>query len=115
MRLANRPVVPNTVVIALWLANAALAAPKPAGTDSGYLFVGPRVTTRTKALKNGLVLVATHQSGAIVSTHRQSPWHHATFFAQATLVKDSEGNVLKEVALLETTDPDGDLTFGFLW
>ena len=115
MPLVNQPVLRNMVAVALLVANTSLGAPKPAATDSGYVFAGPVSTTRTKALKNGLVLVATHQSGVIVSTKSHSPWHHATFFAQTTVVKDSDGNVLKEVALCETTDADGDLTFGFLW
>lgn len=99
----------------LLLASAAFGAPGSEGTDSGYLFLGPHETTRTKTVKEGVTLVATHQSGVIVSGNPESPWNHATVFAQATLVKDDQGNVLKEVALIETTDPDGDMTLGFLW
>jgi len=85
------------------------------GTDSGYLFLHPHETMRVKEVKKGIFLEATHQAGVVVSDNPESPWHLATIFKQVTLVKDTAGNILTEVALLETCDKDGDMTFGFLW
>jgi hypothetical protein len=101
--------------LGLLVASTVFGAPRSQGKDSGYLFLGPHETTRTKTVKEGVTLVATHQSGVIVGDNPGSPWNHATVFAQATLVKDGQGNVLKEVVLIQTMDPDGDMTLGFLW
>ena len=58
------------------------------GTDSGYVVMAPAVQKRAKTLQNGITLDAYHKTGVIVSENPQSPWHHATFFAQGTAVSD---------------------------
>lgn len=105
----------SMIVVCLLLSGNLFSAEKPKNKDSGYLFLGPHETTRTKTVKKGMILEATHRAGVVVSNNPESPWHLATFFMQVTLVKDTDGNILKEVALCETTDPDGDMTFGFMW
>lgn len=81
-------------------------------TDAGYFFLGPPVLKRTKRLANGMALGAYHQNGVIVSETPGSPWHQATLFVQGTLVMDGEGKVIRDVGLCESTDADGDLTWG---
>ena len=78
------------------------------GTDSGYVFLGPHTMEGSVPLKDGTVVEAIHQEGVVVSEDPESPWHHATFFAQGSRVKSAEGKVLGDVLLCETTDPDGD-------
>jgi len=85
------------------------------GTDAGYIFCGPRTEKKSKILKTGSVIVAHHQSGVVVGEGEQSPWRHATFFAQGTSVCDAEGNLIQGVDLCEVIDPDGDISWGILW
>ena len=80
-------------------------------TGTGYLFIGPAVPTRTKTLRDGIALDAYHKTGVIVSENPQSPWHHATIFLQGTAVSDRQGQTIRDVALCESTDADGDLTW----
>lgn len=87
----------------------------PAGTDAGYLFLGPRTEKRTKILKRGNAIVAYQQSGIVVGGSEKSPWHHATFFAQGTAVNNADGSLVQGVDLCETIDPDGDISWGVLW
>lgn len=85
------------------------------GTDAGYIFIGPAVQKRTKTLQNGITLAAYHRTGVIVSENPHSPWRHATLFVQGTTVSDRVGKVIQDVALYESTDADGDLTWSVLW
>ena len=84
-------------------------------TGTGYLFIGPAVPTRTKTLRDGIALDAYHKTGVIVSENPQSPWYHATIFLQGTAVSDRQGQTIRDVALCESTDADGDLTWSILW
>jgi sugar phosphate isomerase/epimerase len=51
----------------------------------------------------------------MVGGSAKGPWNKATLFAQGTVFKDAGGAVIAEVALWETTDPEGDLVWGVLW
>ena len=85
------------------------------GTDAGYAFLGPAVLKRSSPLRTGITLGAYQQSGVLVSETPHSPWRHATFLIQETIVTDAEGRLVREVGLCETIDPDGDLTWSILW
>jgi len=90
------------------------------GTDAGYAFLGPAIPKRIKALQTGITLGAYQRSGVVVADGNHpsedlSPWRHATFLIQETVVTDAEGRLVLEAALCETTDPDGDLTWCTLW
>ena len=79
--------------------------------DTGYVFSGPHIPESKKTLKNGLTLVANHQSGVVISENPVSPWHHATFLSQGTTIQDVDGKTLGDAALCEFVDPDGDLSW----
>ena len=85
------------------------------GSDTGYAFLSPSVLKRTKTLQNGITLVAHQQTGVIVNESHYSPWRHATFLIQETIVTDADGKLVREVGLCETVDADGDLTWSILW
>ena len=57
------------------------------GTDKGYVFLGPHTVEGSVPLKDGTVVEAIHQGGVVVSENAESPWNHATFFAQGSRVK----------------------------
>jgi hypothetical protein len=82
-----------------------------AAYDTGYSFHGAHVVTGTKALSNGLTLVANHQSGVLLSENPDSPRHNATCYDRGTTIKTSEGKTLGDVMLLEDTDADGDVVW----
>ncbi len=85
------------------------------GRDSGYLFLEPYEERRVKQFKDGKQLVAYHQFGTVVTEGESGPWHRATFFAQGSILTDTEGAVIAHVALCETVDSEGDLTWSTLW
>lgn len=85
------------------------------GSDAGYLFLEPQEEKRLKKFKNGNVLTAYHQFGTISSRQRSSPWYRSTFFAQGSILKNHQGKVIAHVALCETVDNDGDLTWSTFW
>jgi len=85
------------------------------GTDTGYIFSGPCVEEKKKIVKKGTLLIDNHRTGVIFSENPNSPWHQATIYSHGSIMKDSEGEVIQEVALCETTDADGDLTWSILW
>lgn len=107
--------------VPLLLAATALAVSEPQnasaseGDDRGYIVAGPKKEMRNMKFKDGQILISYHQKGTIVSEDPASPWHHATFFAQGSIVENSDDKTLQEVALCETTDADGDLTWSTLW
>ena len=72
--------------------------------DTGYSFHGAHVVTGTKALTNGLTLVANNQCGVLLSENPNSPRHNATCHDRGTTIKTSEGKTLGDVMLLEDTD-----------
>jgi hypothetical protein len=88
---------------------------KRVGEDSGYIFVGPTVERKRKVVKPGVVLIDNHRSGVIVSDNTGSPWHKATYYAHGSILSDSEGKFIRQVAFCETIDPDGDVTWSILW
>jgi hypothetical protein len=92
-----------------------MAGAKNEGTDAGYFFSGPFVEERRKTVKPGMVLIDNHRSGVIIGENPGSPWHQSTFYSQGSILRDSEGMFIRQVALCETTDPDGDLTWSVLW
>ena len=95
-------------------ASASATAAK-SGSSKGHMFLASQEERRVKDFKDGRSIVAYHQSGSITSENSDSPWRQATFFAQGSLFKDADGNVIVDVALCEMTDPDGDLTWSVLW
>lgn len=85
------------------------------GDDSGYIFSGPVVEEKRKTVKPGTILIDNHREGVIVSENPGSPWHESTFYTQGSILRDADGRFIRQVALCETTDPDGDLTWSVLW
>lgn len=85
------------------------------GKDSGYLFLEPFEERRVKNFKDGNQLVAYHQYGTVVTNEETGPWHKATFFAQGSILTDEAGEIIAHVALCETIDSDGDLTWSTFW
>ena len=83
--------------------------------DQGYFFSCPLVEQRNKMLKNGNTVINYYQTGVIYAGSPGCPWYNATLFAQGTMVKDAEGKVIQEVALYETVDAQGDLTWTTMW
>ncbi len=83
--------------------------------DEGHFFLSPQQERRVKKFKDGRSIVAYHQSGTVVSRNPEGPWRQATFFAQGTVFKDAGGSVVVDVALCETIDSDGDLTWSVIW
>jgi hypothetical protein len=88
---------------------------KRVGEDYGYLFVGPTVERKSKVVKPGVVLIDNHKSGVIVSENTDSPWNKATYYAHGSILSDTEGKFIRQVAFCETIDPDGDVTWSILW
>jgi len=84
------------------------------GIHSGYAFLRPALPKKILKLQIGLTLGAFQRTGVVV-TENEGPWRYATFLIQETIVKDAEGRFVLEVALCETVDPDGDLTWCTLW
>jgi len=93
----------------------AVAALARAGQDQGKLSLSPRQERRTKVFRDGRSIVAYQQSGTMVGGKANGPWKKATLFAQGTVFKDAGGAVTADVALWETTDPEGDIVWGVLW
>jgi hypothetical protein len=85
------------------------------GEDSGYIFAGPTVERKSKAVKQGVVLVDNVREGVIVSNDAGSPWHKATYYTQGSILRDADGKFIRQVAFCETIDPDGDVTWSILW
>jgi hypothetical protein len=85
------------------------------GEDSGALFLQPRETRRVKEFKNGNTLTAYHQTESVESDDDSSPWRQASFFAQGSVLENSDNVIMAEVALCETIDSDGDLTWSIFW
>jgi hypothetical protein len=98
-------------ILVLW----SLLAAAPGGPDRGELSLAPRQETRTKIFRDGRSIVAYNQNGTMVGGSAGGPWRIATLFAQGTIFKDAGGRVVADVALWETTDPDGDLVWGVVW
>ncbi|MDA0350321.1 MAG: hypothetical protein O3C43_19645 [Verrucomicrobia bacterium] len=79
--------------------------------DSGYLFLGAKEERRVKKFKDGNTLTAYHQFGTVASNEANSPWNRASFFAQGSVLTNSDNVLIAEVALCETIDNDGDITW----
>lgn len=77
--------------------------------DIGLSFHGPHLTERIRELKNGVTLIASNQSGVLISENLEarSPRHYATNFDRGTTIR-RDGETLGDVMLLEDTDSDGD-------
>jgi len=88
---------------------------KRVGKDSGYIFAGPTVERKRKVVKPGVVLIDNHRTGVIVSDNTGSPWHKATYYAHGSILSDTEGKFIRQVAFCETIDLDGDVTWSILW
>jgi hypothetical protein len=85
------------------------------GSDTGYIFSGPVVEEKKKLVKEGIILVDNHRTGVIFSENPESPWYHSAFYSHGSILRDIEGRLIQEVALCETTDVDGDLTWSIYW
>lgn len=83
--------------------------------DRGYFFSGPPMQQRNKLLRNGNRVINYYQTGVIITETARSPWRNATLFAQGTVVKDAQDNLCQEVALYETIDAEGDVTWSTMW
>ena len=70
---------------------------------------------KTLNVKEGMLLVDNHRNGVVVSDNPLSPWHHSTVYSHGSILKDTEGRFIQEVALCETTDADGDLAWSVYW
>lgn len=91
------------------------AADDQSGTSTGYLFLGPMKETSGKSFKDGATLHRYNRIGVVVTEDSDSPWYQATWFEQGSTLKDSDGNVIQDVALCESTDADGDLSWCTRW
>jgi hypothetical protein len=88
---------------------------KTEGRDSGYFFSSPIVEEKRKIVKPRIALIDNHREGVIISENPDSPWHQSTYYAQGSILRDTDGKFIQQVALCETTDPNGDLTWSVLW
>jgi hypothetical protein len=88
---------------------------KRVGEDSGYLFTGHAVERKSKVVKPGTVLIDNVREGIIVSDNPGSPWNKSTYYHQGSILGDGDGKFIRQVALLEAIDPDGDVTWSILW
>jgi hypothetical protein len=88
---------------------------KKLGEDTGYIFLGPTIERKQKEVKSGLVIVDNHRNGVTVSENTDSPWHKATYYSHGSILRDTEGKFIRQVAFCETIDPDGDVTWSILW
>jgi hypothetical protein len=82
------------------------------GNDGGYIIAGPRIPgEHRKTLEDGLAIDEFTQRGVVLSDNPASPWHHASIFVDGTTYTNAEGEIVKEIVLFETTDPNGDVTW----
>ena len=81
------------------------------GEDSGYFLMGPETETYSKEFKDGKRLVHYTHDGMVIGEQPGSPWQDASFLVQGSFLLDESGRRIADVALCETTDPDGDLTW----
>jgi len=88
---------------------------KIVGKDSGYIFADPIVVRKRKIVKSGVVLIDNHKSRVIVSDNKGSPWYKSTYYTHGSILIDTEGKFIRQVAFCETIDPDGDVTWSILW
>jgi len=88
---------------------------KKIGEDSGYLFLGPDVERKRKVIRPGLVLIDIIRKGVIISESAGCPWNKSTYYTQGSILRDADGKFVRQVALCETIDPDGDVTWSILW
>lgn len=84
-------------------------------TDTGSILLEPLEERRVKHFKNGNVLVNFHQKGVVISETSSSPWHNTAYFSQGSILKDKESRIIAAVALCQTIDGDGDLTWSTIW
>jgi len=101
-------------MLVLWclLAVTAFAG---SGQDQGELTLAALQECRTKVFRDGRTVIAYTQIGAMVGGSAGGPWKNAALFVQGTVFKDAAGGVIADVALWETTDPEGDLVWAVLW
>lgn len=85
------------------------------GDDIGYLFYGPIVEESKKTVKEGVTLVDNHRTGVTVNDNAESPWHNSAIYSHGSILKERNGVTIQEVALIEATDPDGDLNWSIYW
>ena len=93
----------------------AVAALARGGQDRGELSLAACQEQRSKVFSDGRSIIAYRQSGTMVGGDANGPWKKAALFAQGTIFKDAGGAVIADVALWETTDPEGDLVWCILW
>lgn len=85
------------------------------GKDKGFFLMGPEIETASKNFKDGKRMFHYTHEGMIVSDNPKSPWHDASMYVQGTALLDKEGKRIADVALCESTDPNGDLCWFVLW
>lgn len=85
------------------------------GKDIGAFMMGPETEVFSKDFKDGKRLIHYTHEGMIVSDNPESPWHDASFYVQGSALIDENGKRIADVALCETTDPKGDLTWFTYW
>jgi hypothetical protein len=83
--------------------------------DEGRFFAGPYTIQRSNVLKNGNIVTNYSQTGVVITNNPRSPWRDATLFIQGTTIRDSKENLIQEVALYETVDAEGDVTWSTMW
>jgi hypothetical protein len=113
--MTNRSVLILILILVIISRPIDLRGQKKSGNSKGELFLQPIEVKRTKKIKKNALLVSYHQTGVVQTKDQESPWNKATFFAQGSIVKDTSGVVLQEVALFETLDDDGELSWGTIW
>lgn len=115
MKSISSIAVLSLVIVILFCSGIHLEAQGSATKDAGYIFSGPREELKSKQIKPDLIIQAFMQRGVIITENPDSPWFNATLFAHGSVLKDLEGNILKEVVFYEAADADGDLTWTVLY
>ena len=113
--MANRFISILIPVLLIIIDPVDLKAQKKSGNSQGELFLQPIEVKRTKVIKKNALLVSHHQTGLMQTKDEESPWYNASFFIQGSIVKDTSGGIIQQVALFETVDDDGDLSWGTIW
>ncbi|MFC2098529.1 hypothetical protein ACFLSP_02160 [Bacteroidota bacterium] len=109
------PVLRNIIIFTLLIALSVNQSYCQDGKDKGYFLLGPEKETFSKDFNDGKRLLHYTHEGMIVSDNSESPWNDASMYVQGSALVDKDGKRIADVALCESTDPDGDLCWFVFW